>query len=74
MMPLFSAVLFHWGMDFWLLVFSCSILRKVLWPVEQRKIFIPSLVVFCGGVNLLFIVLLSGPELFVLELNVQRQN
>lgn len=49
-------------------------LRRVLWLVEQKEMFILSLAVLGwggleGGVSLLFIVLSSAPEFFVLELN-----
>lgn len=73
-MTLFSAALFHWCILVWLLAFSCSMLRRVLWLVEQKEMFILSLAVLGwggleGGVSLLFIVLSSAPEFFVLELN-----
>lgn len=46
-MTLFSVALFHWGIVFWLLAFFCSMLRTVLWLVEQREM---SLAVL-GGVS-----------------------
>lgn len=71
-MTLFSAALFHWCILVWLLAFSYSMLRRVLWLVEQREVFILSLAVLGAGMtglSLLFFVLSSAPEFFVLELN-----
>jgi len=66
-MTLPSAARFRCCVVVWLLAFSCSVLRTVLWLVEQKEMLFCHWL--CSGVNLLFIVLFSAPELFVLELS-----